>query len=58
MNPSQFSFSPVIEIFDNNANELKWILQHPDTYTAGVRSNKKEILAGIIIYNQNRYNGR
>tara|TARA_Y100001970_G_C14236315_1_gene862035 strand:- start:2968 stop:3588 length:621 start_codon:yes stop_codon:yes gene_type:complete len=32
------------EILDNNANELIWILQHPDTYTAGVRSNKKEIL--------------
>ncbi len=32
------------EILDNNANELIWILEHPDTYTAGIRSNKKEIL--------------
>jgi lipoyl(octanoyl) transferase len=28
----------------NKAEELVWILEHPLTYTAGIRSNEKEIL--------------
>ena len=34
----------VVEINNNKANELIWILEHPSTFTAGPRSNKKDIL--------------
>jgi len=34
----------VEEIKGNKNNELLWILEHPTTYTAGVRFNKNEIL--------------
>ena len=29
---------------NNEGNELLWILEHPTTFTAGVRSNEKEII--------------
>jgi len=31
-----------------NAQDLIWILEHPTTYTAGIRSNKSEILDSKI----------
>ena len=34
----------VEEIKGNKNNELLWILEHPTTYTAGIRSSKNEIL--------------
>ena len=34
----------VIEINNNQANELIWILEHPSTFTAGPSSNKRDIL--------------
>ena len=34
----------VQEIKENRNNELLWILEHPTTFTAGIRFNKKEIL--------------
>ena len=34
----------VIEMKENRNRELLWILEHPTTYTAGIRSNKEEIL--------------
>ena len=34
----------VLLLSNNNANELFWILEHPETYTAGVRYAEKEIL--------------
>ena len=39
----------------NKGKELLWILEHPITYTAGIRSNSKEILdKKIKIINTNR----
>ena len=29
---------------ENNGQDLLWVLEHPITYTAGIRSNKNEIL--------------
>ena len=34
----------VAQIKENKNSELLWILEHPTTYTAGVRFNKNEIL--------------
>ena len=34
----------VSEIKKNKKRELLWILEHPITYTAGIRHNNKEIL--------------
>ena len=34
----------VNEIKSNKGKELIWILEHPTTYTAGIRSNKNEII--------------
>ena len=34
----------VVEINNNKANELIWILEHPSTFTAGPGSNKRDIL--------------
>ena len=34
----------VEEVKNRKKRELLWILEHPITYTAGVRFNKKEIL--------------
>ena len=34
----------VVEINNNQANELIWILEHPSTFTAGPSSNKRDIL--------------
>ena len=33
-----------IQIKSSNTNELIWILEHPLTYTAGIRSDKNEII--------------
>ena len=45
----------VKKIKENNGKELLWILEHPLTYTAGIRSNKNEILdKKIKIINTNR----
>ena len=39
----------------NKGKELLWILEHPVTYTAGIRSNNKEIIdKKIKIINTNR----
>jgi len=39
----------------NKGRELLWILEHPTTYTAGIRSNSTEILdKKIKIINTNR----
>ena len=32
------------KIKSSNTNELIWILEHPLTYTAGIRSDKNEII--------------
>jgi len=34
----------LVEINNNRANELIWLLSHPSTYTAGTRYNKEEII--------------
>ena len=34
----------VAQIKENKNSELLWILEHPTTYTAGIRFNKNEIL--------------
>ena len=34
----------VQKIKENKGKELLWILEHPLTYTAGIRSNQNEIL--------------
>ena len=45
----------VEEIKINKKPELLWILEHPLTYTAGIRANKNEILdKSIRIVNTNR----
>ena len=31
----------------NQSKELLWILEHPTTYTSGIRFNKKDILDKI-----------
>jgi lipoate-protein ligase B len=32
-----------VEIVKKGGRELVWILEHPTTYTAGIRSEKKDI---------------
>jgi len=45
----------VEELKINKGEELLWILEHPITYTAGIRSNNKEIIdKKIKIINTNR----
>ena len=45
----------VEELKVNKGKELLWILEHPLTYTAGIRSNNKEIIdKKIKIINTNR----
>ena len=45
----------VEELKVNKGKELLWILEHPFTYTAGIRSNNKEIIdKKIKIINTNR----
>ena len=45
----------VEELKLNKGRELLWILEHPVTYTAGIRSNNKEIIdKKIKIVNTNR----
>ena len=45
----------VEEIKKKKGKELLWILEHPITFTAGIRANKKEILDNKIkIINSNR----
>ena len=45
----------VEELKLNKGRELLWILEHPVTYTAGIRSNNKEIIdKKIKIINTNR----
>ncbi len=45
----------VEELKINKGKELLWILEHPITYTAGIRSNNKEIIdKKIKIINTNR----
>ena len=38
-----FLHKRVEKVKANKGRELLWILEHPITYTAGVRFNKKEI---------------
>ena len=45
----------VEKVKTNKGRELLWILEHPVTYTAGIRSNNKEIIdKKIKIINTNR----
>ena len=54
-NAMKFLDKRVHEIKNNKNRELLWILEHPTTYTAGIRFNKKEILdKKIKIINTNR----
>jgi len=48
-------FKRVEEVKMNKNKELLWILEHPLTYTAGIRSNNNEIIdKKIKIINTNR----
>ena len=40
----KFLLKRVEKVKENKEKELLWILEHPITYTAGIRSNKNEIL--------------
>ena len=51
----QFLDKRVQEIKENKKRELLWILEHPTTYTAGIRFNKNEVLdKKIKIFKTNR----
>ena len=51
----KFLHKRVEELKVNRGKELIWILEHPVTYTAGIRSNNKEIIdKKIKIVNTNR----
>ena len=51
----KFLHKRVEELKVNKGRELLWILEHPVTYTAGIRSNNKEIIdKKIKIVNTNR----
>jgi len=51
----KFLHKRVEELKVNKGRELLWILEHPVTYTAGIRSNNKEIIdKKIKIINTNR----
>jgi lipoyl(octanoyl) transferase len=43
-NAMKFLNKRVEEIKENSNRELLWILEHPTTYTAGIRFNKNEVL--------------
>ena len=50
-----FLHKRVEKVKANKGRELLWILEHPVTYTAGIRSNNKEIIdKKIKIINTNR----
>ena len=52
-------FKRVEEVKMNKDKELLWILEHPLTYTAGIRSNNKEIIDkinGIKLANEIKQN--
>ena len=40
----KFMEKRVLDVKNNKKKELLWILEHPTTYTAGVRYNENEIL--------------
>tara|TARA_B110000008_G_C16394931_1_gene333228 strand:- start:19 stop:414 length:396 start_codon:yes stop_codon:yes gene_type:complete len=40
----KFMEKRVLDVKNNKKKELLWILEHPTTYTAGVRFNENEIL--------------
>ena len=40
----KFLLKRVEKVKENKEKELLWILEHPVTYTAGIRANKREIL--------------
>lgn len=45
----------LLKIKDNKASEMIWILEHPETYTAGTNSKNSEILdKRIKLYKTNR----
>ena len=51
----KFLLKRVEEVKMSRGKELLWILEHPVTYTAGIRSNNKEIIdKKIKIINTNR----
>ena len=51
----KFLHKRVEKLKANKGRELLWILEHPVTYTAGIRSNNKEIIdKKIKIINTNR----
>ena len=43
-NAMKFLDNRVNNLKNKNGKELLWILEHPTTYTSGIRSNPKEIL--------------
>tara|TARA_A100001015_G_scaffold96037_1_gene106761 strand:+ start:656 stop:1267 length:612 start_codon:yes stop_codon:yes gene_type:complete len=60
---SRISYKTAMKVLDKRVNELKagkgkelvWVLEHPTTYTSGIRSNINEILdKKIKIINTNR----
>ena len=51
----KFLHKRVEELKKNKGKELLWVLEHPTTYTAGIRSNENEIIdKKIKIINTNR----
>jgi len=51
----KFLHKRVEKLKKNKGKELLWVLEHPTTYTAGIRSNENEILdKKIKIINTNR----
>ena len=62
---SRISYKTAMKVLDKRVNELKagkgkeliWVLEHPTTYTSGIRSNINEILdKKIKIINTNKKN--
>ena len=43
----RFLDSRVRNVKENQSKELLWILEHPTTYTSGIRFNKKDILLSL-----------
>ena len=43
-NAMKFLEKRVLAIKTGKAKDLLWVLEHPTTYTSGIRSNKNEIL--------------